>query len=399
MNRKQLAGMLILLVSMTAGCTKRPAEAPERIKPVKVMELKKESTAVVLQYTGIIEAEEMRRLSFKSSGKLKEVFVKKGDKVEAGQLLAALDTEDLEYSLKASEAQMKAALAQYRKAVNGADPEDIKKLELNVKKAQDSYNYTLASYKRIEALYNGGAVSKDDLDKAKLELDVKEAELQQAKEAYNQAKDGTRAEDRETLLNQAEQARAQYEHNRSLLDDASLKSDAKGSVVDILYKKGEMVSASYPVIVLRSESQVVNVGLSSKDVKKVAPGTEAVILVDGQEAKGRVEEISDVPDSRTMTYNARIYLESMAFSIGDIADVKLIAGSREGIWVPITAILSDGSDYVYIENNGRAEKRKISIVDVSATNAMVEGVRPGERLVVEGMKSLRDGDRVARVDK
>ncbi|MCR4429677.1 MAG: biotin/lipoyl-binding protein, partial [Tepidanaerobacteraceae bacterium] len=264
MNRKQLAGMLILLVSMTAGCTKRPAEAPERIKPVKVMELKKESTAVVLQYTGIIEAEEMRRLSFKSSGKLKEVFVKKGDKVEAGQLLAALDTEDLEYSLKASEAQMKAALAQYRKAVNGADPEDIKKLELNVKKAQDSYNYTLASYKRIEALYNGGAVSKDDLDKAKLELDVKEAELQQAKEAYNQAKDGTRAEDRETLLNQAEQARAQYEHNRSLLDDASLKSDAKGSVVDILYKKGEMVSASYPVIVLRSESQVVNVGLSSK---------------------------------------------------------------------------------------------------------------------------------------
>ncbi|MCR4429676.1 MAG: hypothetical protein NUV45_01510, partial [Tepidanaerobacteraceae bacterium] len=136
-----------------------------------------------------------------------------------------------------------------------------------------------------------------------------------------------------------------------------------------------------------------------KDVKKVAPGTEAVILVDGQEAKGRVEEISDVPDSRTMTYNARIYLESMAFSIGDIADVKLIAGSREGIWVPITAILSDGSDYVYIENNGRAEKRKISIVDVSATNAMVEGVRPGERLVVEGMKSLRDGDRVARVDK
>lgn len=399
MNRKQLAGILVLLVSMITGCTERLAEAPERIKPVKVMELKKESTTVVLQYTGIIEAEEMRKLSFKSSGKLKEVFVKKGDKVEAGQLLAALDTEDLEYLLKASEAQMKAALAQYRKAVNGTEPEDIKKLELNVKKAQDSYDYTLTSYKRIEALYNGGAVSRDDLDKAKLELDVKEAELQQAKEAYNQAKNGTRAEDKDTLLNQVEQARAQYEHNRNLLEDASLKSDARGSVVDILYKKGEMVSAGYPVIVLRSESQAVNVGLSSKDVKKVAPGTEAVILVYGQEAKGRVAEISDVPDSRSRTYNARIPLESMAFRIGDIADVKLIAGSREGIWIPITAILSDGNDYVYVENNGRAEKRKISIIDVVATNAMVEGIQPGERLVVEGMKNLRDGDRVTPVEQ
>ena len=49
----------------------------------------------------------------------------------------------------------------------------------------------------------------------------------------------------------------------------SLTADVDGYVVDVLCKEGEMQSAGYPVVLIRSENQVVTVGLSDKDVKKI----------------------------------------------------------------------------------------------------------------------------------
>ncbi|MGE5630433.1 MAG: efflux RND transporter periplasmic adaptor subunit [Caulobacteraceae bacterium] len=390
-RRIYLISIVLVLVFATA-CSNQQNTLQSKGKPVKVVEIKEESNEVALSYSGIVGSSELKKLAFKSSGRIKAINVEKGQKIKAGDILIELDEGDLKHSLEASEGQMKAAASTYDKAVNGATSEELRTAELNVKKAQDSYDFVLSNYKKVEALYNSGAASKLDLDKAKLEADIGESELKQATELLNQTKKGARAEDKEALLHQTEQAKADYEYKKSLLQDAVMTSDSEGYIVDILYKKGELVQAGYPAVVVRNAGLVVNVGLSGKDFSKVMLGTKAKVSVGGKTVGGTVTNISQVPDAQTRTYNIEITLEENSLNLGAVAKVDIVAGNESGIWIPLTSMLSDGTDYVYLARDNIAEKREIAIEGITGSKAKVTGLKPKEQLVVEGMKRLRAGD-------
>jgi len=136
--------------------------------------------------------------------------------------------------MAAAKGQMGAAQAVYEKAVNGATAEELRNAELNVKKAQDAYDYVISNYKRAEELYNSGAISKSELEQAKLEADIKESDLEQAKELLSQVKSGARSEDKKALLEQLEQAKADYDYKAGLVKDAVMSADNEGYIVDIL---------------------------------------------------------------------------------------------------------------------------------------------------------------------
>ena len=82
------------------------------------------------------------------------------------------------------------------------------------------------------------------------------------------------------LLAQLNTAKANYDSKVNLVQDAFITADSDGYVVDVLCKEGEMQAAGYPVILFRSENQVVTVGLSDDDVKKVQVGTKAQVKID-----------------------------------------------------------------------------------------------------------------------
>lgn len=394
MGKRSIMAVILLAAALSAGCAGQDKAVQDRVKPVRVVEIKEESNPEILHYSGVIGSDELKKLAFKSSGRIDKIYVEKGQRIKPDDVLAELDKKDLEFGLEASRAQMEAARAVYEKALKGADAEELKNAELNVKKAQDAYDFAADNYKKIETLYSSGGISKNELDKVKLELDLRDSELKQAEETLKQVKRGAREEDKKALFNQFEQAKADYEFKKSLLEDASIKSGAEGFVVDVLYEEDEMVSAGYPVIVVRDDSLIVNVGLAERDLNKVALGTTAEVRVGGNEAEGVVTSISQSPDSQSRTYNIQLSLKRNDFSLGSIAKVGLNIGAVRGIWIPITSMLSDGIDYVYIAKDGIAEKREVVIEGTEGAKALVKGLNPGEKLIVEGMKRLNAGDRI-----
>lgn len=394
MGKRSIMAVILLAAALSAGCAGQDKAVQDRVKPVRVVEIKEESNPEILHYSGVIGSGELKKLAFKSSGRIDKIYVEKGQRIKPDDVLAELDKKDLEFGLEASRAQMEAARAVYEKALKGADAEELKNAELNVKKAQDAYDFAADNYKKIETLYSSGGISKNELDKVKLELDLRDSELKQAEETLKQVKRGAREEDKKALFNQFEQAKADYEFKKSLLEDASIKSGAEGFVVDVLYEEDEMVSAGYPVIVVRDDSLIVNVGLAERDLNKVALGTTAEVRVGGNEAEGVVTSISQSPDSQSRTYNIQLSLKRNDFSLGSIAKVGLNIGAVRGIWIPITSMLSDGIDYVYIAKDGIAEKREVVIEGTEGAKALVKGLNPGEKLIVEGMKRLNAGDRI-----
>lgn len=343
--------LLLTLLLGLSGCTGTIA-AQEKAKPVKTLILEESEEAVRLEYFGISDSRDVKKYGFKVPGKIARLYVDKGQKIEKGQLLAELDKTDLQFSLKAAEYTMYKAESAY-------------------KDAQDLYS-------KVKVLEENGASSKRDLDLAKLDMEVKEASFRQAQ--------------------------VDYAYKQSVLNDAGLYADMEGYVIEILNKEGEIAAAGYPVIAARSRQQVINVGLTQDDLTRVRKGTKAIILSNTKsekEIQGEVSRIDQLPDKESRTYNVEISViantdSAESFYLGSTCRVLLEAGMAKGIWIPLTSIQHDGQDYVYVIKENRASRKNIYIRDIQGTSVRVEGIEPGDELVIAGMKNLNEGSLVAK---
>lgn len=402
MNKKVLVICLVLLNFVTlSGCGEKDNSntTEAKVYPVKTIELKNESYPISLEYEGLTGGSEVRKLSFKSAAKVAKIYVSKGQQVKKGDSLVDLDKTDLSLAKDAAKAQMDAAQAQYNKAVNGPQAEDINKAEIAVKNAQDNYNYCKDLYDKNVSLYEMKAVTEQQVNDIKNKLDSSESALNAAKETLNQLQNGTREEDKQAALAQLNTAKANYDSKANLLQDASLIADEDGYVVDILCKEGEMQAAGYPVILIRSENQVVTVGLTDNDVKKIQIGTKAQVKIDDETTDGEVINIVQMADKQSGTYSAEIKLlnpiDNSKFYIGQSVKVYINDGEKEGIWVPISSILNDGEDYVYVVEDGRAVRKNVTLGNTNENEVCVEGLNAGDNLVSEGMKNIKAGYEVS----
>ena len=399
-KRILVIGLILLNIVTLSGCSDETSTKAEiKTYPVKTVELQDKSYQISLEYEGITGGSEVRKLSFKSSAKISKIYVSKGQRVKKGDSLVDLDKTDLNFEMQGAKAQMDAASAQYNKAVNGAQAEDINKAQLAVKNAEDNYNYCKDLYNKNVTLYEMRAVTQQQVNDLKIKLDGSESEFNAAKETLNQLQSGTRKEDKQAALAQQNTAKVNYDSKVNLVQDGSLKADEDGYIVDILCKEGEMQSVGYPAVLIRSENQVVTVGLSDKDVKKIQLGTKAQVKIDDNTADGEVMNIVQMADAKSGTYSAEIKLlnlmDNSKFYIGQSAKVFINEGEKNGIWIPITSILNDGQDYVYVIEDGRAIKKNITLGQTNENLVCVEGLKSGDNLVNEGMKNIKAGYQVS----
>lgn len=356
--KKFLVLLLMVSILFTLSACSR-AEEPvveERARAVKIQEINEGENPVTLSYIGTVSSKDILKYSFKSTGKLGRVFVEKSDKVKKGDKLAQLDMQDLNFQLTASKSRLDTA-------------------GLNVKKAKDALNYDKDLFDKMDNLYKEGSISKDKYDQIKLKRDT-------SMTSYNQAKF------------QYEAAKTDYEQKLSLVEDATIHASQEGSIVDMTFEEGELVPQGNPVIVVRSKGQIVNVGMAQRDLNKIDIGTKVAVDVDGQRCMGTVTNIAEAPDESTRTYNAEVTVEDKSFRLGSIAKLEFNIGKERGIWIPISVIMSDGEDYVYIVQEDRAFKRIIELGKLYEDRVMVKGVNPGELLVISGMKNLNDGSKI-----
>ena len=384
----------ILIVTTFFGCTngKEVTVTETKIKPVKAIKVNEESSSVTLEYLGTVNTEDLKKYSFKVPGTIEQIYVVKGQMIKAGESLAKIETTDLDYQLSAANEQVKQAQAQYNKAVSGATEEEIKKAEINVKKAQDAYNYAKDYYQKLEELYKNESITKQDLDQGKLELDMREADLQLAKEIEQEAKKGLDQENKKAIASQLEQAKINRNQKKDMLDNATLKAEMDGQVVDILYRTGEIVNSGYPVILVKSNHMVIRSGVTQEDVEKIKEGQTAKVKINDRVVEGVVSFIDSIPDQQTRTYNVEIELKETNFKIGMIGKVSFIIGEEKGIWIPISSVMTNGTDYVFVIENNKAMKKKISLGSIKGSMVLTNGLKPGDQVVVEGMKEITDGE-------
>lgn len=194
--------------------------------------------------SGTVEPVETISMSFKDAEIVKKIYVKVGDKVEPGQLLAELATDNLEADVMQSRANFDSQSANLALLKNGATQEELAEAEAKVSMAQASYNLAQATLERNQALYQAGALAQSELDQIKADYDNAEASLKQAEASLKSLQKGNRAESIASAAAQVESAGAQLQVAQRSLSDAKLVSPINGIVSSINGAEGQRATAN-----------------------------------------------------------------------------------------------------------------------------------------------------------
>jgi len=139
--------------------------------------------------------------------------------------------------------------------------------------------------------------------------------------------------------------------------------------------------------------------ISEKEISDINKGMLAYVMLDGQKIEGKVVQVDLAMDQDKRAFQAVIELANpnKALKPGTTVEINIVSYSRpEAIVVERKDILQNGgSSFVYVLNQGTAQKRPIKIgrrqdLDVEVT----EGLNPGDKLIIEGQLLLDQGAKV-----
>lgn len=212
--------------------------------------------AGIFTTNGRIEAEQVL-VAAKLAGRVLAVLVEEGQTVETGQVVARMDTSELEAQFAGAEAQVRRA----EKAI----------AEAEAAIAQRESERTLAEqeHERASKLKESGYGTVQSLDLRQSQLNVALAALRAAEASLDEAHAA------------ADAARAEVARVQSLIDDSTLKAPRRGRVEYKLVQSGEVVAAGAPIVTLLDLSDVyMTVFVPARVAGRLAMGDEARIVLD-----------------------------------------------------------------------------------------------------------------------
>jgi len=339
----------------------------------------------LLNASGYVTARREATVSSKVTGKVTEVMVEEGMKVEAGQVLAKIDSSNVERSLHLSEAQLasaKAALGETR---------------ANLAHAQREWESRVAA---------GNAASKLDLDRAEADTKAFQARLER------QMAEVTVAEGEVAVWKQQ-------------VDDTIIRAPFSGIVTTKNAQPGEMISPMSVggftrtgiCTIVDMSSLEIEVDVSESYINRVEPNQPVEATLDSYPSwriPAKVIAIIPTADRQKATVKVRVGFEKLdprilpdmsvkvAFQSAAPATAKASGkASERSVVIPKAAVRQqDGHDVVWVVRDGRAERRAITIASTGRAPggadevSIAAGLNGGEQVVVDKAEGLVDGARV-----
>jgi len=348
---------LFALISTLTACSEEPAKPTEQQpRPVQLITVGASADSEIRRFPAVVAATQTADLTFRVGGEIIELPWRPGHEVEQGDLIAALDPTD--YELAAAQARARAELAQ-------------------------------AQYDRLAQLINQNVISQAQFDEANAELAVARANLNTAN--------------------------ANVGYTR-------LRAPFNGVIANLHVDVFENVGPQQPIVTLHVDDMIdVSIQVPERLFAQVRRDTDYQpdIIFDSlpnQVYQGQIREWDRIADPATNTYRVVFTLPKPAegnILPGMTATVVIDAAQvlpqhQQRLSVPISALFSPaGSElseqvrmvWVYTpaaqQNRGHISARRVTIGAASSSDVMiVQGLEPGEHVVIAGVHQLHEGQTV-----
>lgn len=199
--------------------------------------------------TGTVEVTELD-LASKIPGRIDSLLVREGQQVEAGQLLATLESKEIDAKVEQARGGMEAARAKLDMARNGARKEEKIAVEKLYRQAEHQFDLAQKTWERAKSVYADSVISEQEFDQIDFKYKAAKEQLDAAEAKYQMVLNGARKEQiraAEALFHQAENA---YREALAYQQETRIQAPADGEVFSCVADAGEMIAAGYPIITL-----------------------------------------------------------------------------------------------------------------------------------------------------
>jgi RND family efflux transporter MFP subunit len=328
----------------------------------------------VLNASGYVTARREATVSSKVTGKVTEVLIEEGVKVEAGQILARLDDTNVQASLQLARAQLEATKTA------------LEETRVRLKEAE-------SAWQRQGNLIKGQVATQADYDRAEMEAMALRARLAQ----------------QQTDVVVAERTVAIWQQQA---DDTIIRAPFAGVVTSKNAQPGEMISPMSSggftrtgiCTIVDMESLEIEIDVNESYINRVTAGQPVDATLDAYadwKIPGTVIAIIPTADRQKSTVRVRVafnrldprILPQMAVKVAFQENSAAPAAASRAVVVPKSAVRNhDGRDVVFVIQGGRAERRAVTVAVVIDQDARLSaGLAAGERVALDPTPSLTDG--------
>lgn len=337
---ENLSRVLLILSLLLAGCERAGegsalarGERNGRGRPVPVA-VEPAATGPIASYytaTATLEVEKEADVLARVRGIVQSILVEEGDRVEADSELLRIDNEEYSFLLKKAESttrNLKSRLERMEKTPN------------------------LVSVEELETVRRDLATAEADEGLARLNLSY-----------------------------------------------TTVTAPFAGRITQRFADVGQNASVGTPLFTLADfEPLLARVHVPSKEFRKIQVDQVVELVLDstGERLQGKIKLVSPTIDAKTGTIKVTVEVPDYPEDTrpGDFAEVQIVTELHQAsTLVPRIAVITDkGERVVYIDLDNVAERR---VVEVGFTNddhaEILSGVRPGDRVIVKGQRSLKHG--------
>lgn len=405
-------GIVVVLALGFALWPRQPApETSSRLQTVRTpwsgatATVEERTVPETLELSGTLEPQRKATLSTRLSGRILELSLEEGDKVYAGQVLARVDTSDLESrtaQARAGELVAQAGTVQagasVRTAQSGLDQAEaqVKALESQRGEVQARLELARTNDRRQSLLFEEGAVSKQEADRARADFLVARSQSEQLEANLKRAQAGVsaaraRVEEASTGVSSSQamvaQARAGTAAVASDLSYGTLLAPFPGVVTQKFLRQGEMATPGAPLLEIQDLYHLqLLVAVPEEQLDQVKVGQILSLEIAGRKLRGKVRQRVPSADPASRSFIAKIAVENPRAELipGMFGRLALPVGQRTALYVPQKALT----------RRGQLEEVQVLGADGVAELRLVKTGQPqGDQ--VEILSGLRAGDRVA----
>ncbi|MFH1616381.1 MAG: efflux RND transporter periplasmic adaptor subunit [Planctomycetota bacterium] len=332
--------IIVAAIVLFSGCRKKASEQSaksQKVPAVKVIAAIEGSISKTLELTGSVTATKVARMGSPAEGPIMQCQVREGDNVTAGQVLLTIGRK------KAADALVQAA--------------------------QDSLTREQEELKRITKLVDSGAIAAEELETANLKVSRARAELSKALES---------------------------------VEDYQIEAPWDGVVSKVFITDGYYVAPRESLVeIYDPTSTVIEFAIPESQAAIVHKGMLVEVELDaypGQQLKGEITRIYPELNRQTRTRTAEaviIYNDGISLLPGMFTRIRLVLETvKDAVLIPDKAIVlntkNEPTAFVIIEEKAEARKLKLGL-EKKLMVQIVEGIKPGEMVVVEGNEKLKKG--------
>jgi HlyD family secretion protein len=404
-NRLGAFAILLAAAVLAVGCSAPPPPqasatvANLQNKPIKVAAIAQHSMSDPKEQVAEVSAAVQVDVLPKVGGQVVQVFKKKGEPVNQGEVILRLDSRDAQLQVQKVEQSLKSAEEALRQSIENQNNSRID-LQSSLVKANEQVNTIQQDYNKARNDFEAGTVTKREVDQAETKLNNAILDVQSVQNKLDALDRTNPVASQESQL---ATARISVQDASNTVSNYEVKAPITGVLTDLTSEVGMNVSPSARIGQIQQLDPVkIKADLTAVSAKLVSNKQELTFYSADNPANKRTAKVTFLADQMNNTTKAYPIELDVAnpdgsFKPGSRVQLQLTTPEEEmALAVPSLSIVREGSDaFVFILKGDQVEKRKIKIGRVKdAFQEVTEGVKVNEPVVVSGQHQLKDGQKV-----